>query len=60
MADDRRRIALQNLTFAHLQGERFAAVEAGRFDPNDVAGEEPAHGQRFEASLGKGVGTAVD
>lgn len=44
-------IDFEDLFVTHADADRLPTIEAMGIDTNLSTGEEPAHGQRFEASL---------
>lgn len=59
IADHAGRLHAEDLFVTHLDGERLAAVEAGRVHTNKFSRKVPADRQRFKSSLGKPALIAV-
>jgi hypothetical protein len=60
VAYDRRGLYGRHLFVAHFHHHGFAAIQTRCINANRLAGEEPAHGQRFEPSLREPLLVAVD
>ncbi len=60
MPDGPGRVNFQDLFIAHADDDRVAAIEAGGIDADFLAGEKPAHGQRFKPSLAVPLLDAID
>jgi len=51
VAHDTRGISVEHLTVEHLDDHIFTAIDARCLNTHRLAGEQPAHGQRFQSSL---------
>ena len=60
VAHDAHWVDREHLLVVHLDHQVFATIQTGGVDPYRLAGKQPAHRQRLEASLGKPLLLAVD